>query len=294
MPGVNADVSGSETRDESRSSVGRTIVDRAPCLPAGHQALQSGRNGFALLQRHLELTTRRGAVCLQYRRCGARNQRKHHGRTGSDGQARLDRRRILLISQNQVRAPLLQRVVEVVIVVDDLDGMPVPLQSKTQPNVLVDVAQFRVRARVKHDPSNIVLRVNPRERHPVAQAHDFIAARLCGCCRYQTQRERQKRWRNSSAHTRFFPLLRSELTPFKMVPPPPQFPVAPDEITQISRKTGEESCNSVPRFLALCLPVTGTPSRLTGEPTCHLDDYDPSGQQPLWPSLRWAVRATIG
>src|SRR5437588_9969275 len=91
MPGVNADVSGSETRDESRSSVGRTIVDRAPCLPAGHQALQSGRNGFALLQLHLELTTRRVAVCLQYRRCCARNQSKLLGRTGIVLQTHMDR-----------------------------------------------------------------------------------------------------------------------------------------------------------------------------------------------------------
>src|SRR6266481_8482802 len=265
MPGVSADVSGSETRDESSSSVGRTIVDRA-CLPAGHQALQSGRNGLALLQRHLELTTRRGAVCSQYRRCGARNQRKHHGRAGSDGQARLDRRRIFLISQNQVRVPVLQRVVEVVIVVDDLDGMPVPLKSKTQPDAVVEVAQFRVRPRVKHDPSNIVLRVNPRERHPAAQAHDFIAACLCGCCRYQPQRERQKGSRNSSAHRRFFLILLSGAYSVQNGAATVPFPVAPKQFTQISRKTGEDSCNSVPRFLALCLPVTGIPSRLSGEP----------------------------
>src|SRR5882724_6100321 len=115
IPGVNADVSGSETRYESSSSVGRTIIDRA-CLPAGHQALQSGRNGFALLQRHLELTAWRGAVGSQYRRCGAGNQRKHHGRCGSAAQARLDRWRIFLIGENQVRALVLQRAVEVVIV----------------------------------------------------------------------------------------------------------------------------------------------------------------------------------
>src|SRR4030088_1068079 len=73
MPGIKADVSGLEIRDDSNWSVGLTI-NRA-CLLAGHQALQGARNRFALLQRHLELTTRHCIVCSQYRRRGAGNHR---------------------------------------------------------------------------------------------------------------------------------------------------------------------------------------------------------------------------